>query len=433
MYRFAPGILVAWLVVAAPLGSYAGPLPEAKPSDVGMSAEKLDRIDPAVQQLIDQHKIAGAVVAVARDGKVIKLDAYGFRDIDQQQRMKTDTIFRIFSMSKAITTVAAMMLWEQGRFQLDDPVAKYLPEFAKLTVYVDGDGANLRTQPLKRPMTVRDLMRHTSGLTYGFSGDGAIEKMYRQRNVLDRDQGLEPLMAQLAQIPLKYQPGSRFEYGVSIDVLGRLVEVWSDQSLDEYFAKNIFEPLGMTDTAFSVSANKLGRFATNYGPNTNGGLRPIDLPKQSPYQTMPKLLSGGGGLVSTAGDYMRFCLMLADGGKFNGHRLLKPETLAEMRKNQLPPEATPMQMGNTPRPGVGFGLGYSVRFAADPDEPDSPVGEYRWGGAASTHFWLSPQDDIAVVVLQQQMPFNGILEQTIKPLVYQAVEEKGAPKSEKSQ
>ncbi len=368
--------------------------------------------------------MAGAVVAVARHGKVVKLDAFGYRDLDEKLPMQTDSVFRIYSMSKAITTVAAMMLWEQGRYQLDEPVAKYLPEFAKLTVYMDGAGDDLRTEPLKRPMTVRDLMRHTSGLTYGFSGRGPVETAYRKLKILDRDQDLQALVTQLSQAPLKYQPGSRFEYGVSIDVLGRLVEVWSGQTLDAFLSAQIFEPLGMQDTGFHVPEKNLARLATNYGPTPDGGLKPIDRPETSRYRQKPTLLSGGGGLVSTASDYMRFCLMLANDGEFGGHRLLKAKTLAEMRKNQLPPEATPMQLGGAPRPGAGFGLGYSVRYETDPAQPASPVGEYRWGGAASTHFWLSPNDDTAVVVLQQQMPFTGILEETIKPLVYEAIDKK---------
>jgi len=395
-------------------------LPTATPETVGLSAEKLQDARAAMQKLVDEKRIAGGVFAVARRGKVVQFETCGMMDIETGKPMRRDTIFRFYSMSKPITSVAAMILYEQGKIKLDDPVSKYIPEFKGLKVVADPEAEVIREMAAKREMTVRDLMRHTSGLTYGVFGNTAVDKLYRKTIQLSgQGSTLEEMAEKLASIPLLYQPGTKWHYSVSTDVLGRVIEVVSGQSLDKFFAERIFEPLGMVDTAFYVPAGKIDRFATNYGPNPQGGLKPIDIPKKSRYTRMPTFFSGGGGLVSTASDYMRFCLMLLNKGEFGGRRLLKTETVEMMTKNQLPDIAYPIGTGD--RAGVGFGLGFSVRIESGNGKFSSRVGEYGWGGMASTHFWISPGDGIAVVVLTQHIPYSGRAENALKPIIYEAI------------
>jgi CubicO group peptidase (beta-lactamase class C family) len=414
--------LVCWtFVFALPVALRAAELPEARPADVGISASKLEHADQVVQELVEKKEFVGAVTVVAREGKVVDWKAVGMMDLAKSRPMKTDTIFRIYSMSKPITTVAAMMLWEEGKLQLDDPVSKYIPELKALRVYV---GPNDETVPARREITVRDLMRHTSGFTYGVFGDTPVDHMYREKKLLDRNSSLQEFVAKLATIPLQYQPGTRFHYSVSVDVLGRVVEVVSGKSLDAYFEERILGPLGMVDTAFYVPASKVDRFATNYGP----GLIVIDNPAKSPYLNPPKFFSGGGGLVSTARDYTRFCQMMLNGGELQGTPLLKHETVQMMTHNQLPPEALPMSMpGGAPSEnGLGFGLGFAVRMSVDPNNPASVVGEYFWGGAASTGFTICPRNETVVVALTQFMPFTPKLSEAFDHAVNAAVESNGA-------
>ena len=398
----------------------ASELPTATPEQVGLSAEKLQEARAAMQKLVDDKRIAGGVFAVARRGKVVQFETCGMMDIESGKPMRRDTIFRFYSMSKPITSVAAMILYEQGKIELDDPVSKYIPEFKELKVAADPDAEEITEVPARREMSVRDLMRHTSGLTYGVFGNTAVDKLYRKTIQLSgQGDNLEEMAKKLASVPLLYQPGTKWHYGFSTDVLGRVVEVASCQSLDKFFAERIFEPLGMVDTAFYVPSEKIDRFATNYGPNPQGGLQPIDIPKTSRYTEMPTLFSGGGGLVSTASDYMRFCLMLLNKGEFGGKRLLKAETVEMMTKNQLPEQA--YTIGNGDRAGVGFGLGFSVRVESSNGDSSSRLGEYGWGGMASTHFWISPNDEIAVVALTQHIPYLGQAENALKPIIYEAI------------
>jgi len=415
--------LVSWsFLLIAPIASRADELPQARPEQVGISASKLDHANKVVQAMVEKKEFAGAVTVVARDGKVVDWKAVGLMDVAKGTPMKTDTIFRIYSMTKPITTVAAMMLWEEGKFQLDEPVSKYIPELKELRVYV---GPKDETVPAKREITIRDLMRHTAGFTYGAFGDTPVDRMYRKQKLLDRNSTLQEFIGKLATIPLQYQPGTRFHYSMAVDVLGRLVEVVSGKSLDAYFEQRIFKPLDMVDTAFYVPASKVDRFATNYGP----GLIVIDNPAKSPYLNPPKLFSGGGGLVSTARDYTRFCQMLLNDGELLGTRLLKRETVEMMTQNQLPPEALPMAMpaGSKSDNGLGFGLGFAVRMAPNPDDPTAVVGEYFWGGAASTGFTICPPNRTVGIALTQFMPYTPRLAEAFKRAVNAAVESNGGP------
>lgn len=395
-------------------------LPTASPEQVGLSAEKLAGTQAALRKLVDEKRIAGGIVVVARRGKVAQFEACGLMDIEAGKPMKRDTIFRIYSMSKPITTIAAMILYEEGKLELDAPVSKYIPRFEGLEVVIDPADEQVATAPAEREMTVRDLMRHTSGLTYGIFGDTNVDKLYRKSIQLGGNRStLEEMTDNLAAIPLLNQPGTKWHYSVSTDVLGRVVEVASGQNLDTFFTERIFEPLGMEDTAFYVPTEKMHRFATNYGPDQQGGLKPIDKPETTRYANKPTFFSGGGGLVSTASDYMRLCLMLFNKGKLGDTRLLKRRTVTMMTRNQLPDEAYPIGTGG--RAGVGFGLGFSVRVERSNEVAASRIGEYGWGGMASTHFWISPRDEIAVVVLTQHIPYSGRAENAVKPIVYEAI------------
>jgi CubicO group peptidase (beta-lactamase class C family) len=418
MKRVLRGVLVVF--VAAPL-AVAGELPTAKPKDVGLSADKIQAAHDAVQALIDKKEMAGAVVAVARKGKVVMFEAFGEGEAGSGKPMKTDAIFRIFSMTKPITTVAAMILVDEGKIGLDDPVSKYLPEFKDLRVNA---GKSDATVAAKREVTVRDLMRHTSGLTYGIFGDTPVDRLYKQEGIFAPGDSLQDMMTKLGKLPLLYQPGTRWHYSVSTDVLGRVVEVASGKGLDEFFAERVFKPLDMKDSGFSVPEDKLGRLTANHGLDAKDKkLKVTETAEKSRSRNKPKLLSGGGGGVSTARDYLRFCQMLLNGGELDGVRLLKKETVAEMTRNQLSEEAMKAKNGGNAEVGDGFGLGFGVRVGKDNAAAGSAVGEYYWGGAASTHFWIAPKQELVVVALEQFMPNRPKLQQAIKPLIYQAARE----------
>jgi CubicO group peptidase (beta-lactamase class C family) len=408
------------VMVAAQL-VVAGELPTAKPKDVGLDADKIQQAHDAVQALIDRKEMAGAVIAVARKGKVVMFDAVGESEAGSGKPMKTNAIVRIFSMTKPITTVAAMMLVEEGKIGLDDPVSKYLPEFKDRRVHT---GKGDETVEAKREITVRDLMRHTSGLTYGVFGNTPVDQLYKKAGIFAPNDTLQDMMTKLGTLPLLYQPGTRWHYSVSTDVLGRVVEVASGKALDEFFAERIFKPLDMKDSGFFVPEDKLGRLAASHGLDAKEKkLTATETAEKSRFRSKPKLLMGGGGCVSTARDYLRFCQMLLNGGELDGVRLLKKETVAEMTRNQLPEEAMKAKNGGNAEVGDGFGLGFGVRVGKDDPVAGKAVGEYYWGGAASTHFWISPQRELVVVALEQFMPSRPTLQQAIKPLIYQATQE----------
>jgi len=336
----------ALLIAALPL--IARELPVASPEEAGMSSAKLARVDETVDKLVNEKKLAGATVMITRHGRVVYFKAFGQMDVASDKPMRQDTLFRIYSMSKSITSAAVLMLCEEGKIGLDDPVSKHLPEFKGLKRWAPEEPV-----PIEREPTVRDLLRHTAGFTYGLFGNSAVDQLYRRERVLSDEHDLETMTKKLAGLPLVNEPGKAWIYSVATDVLGRLVEVISGMPFDEFLQKRIFEPLDMADTGFFVPTGKVGCFATTYASDGKGTLTVSDAPSNSRYLKKRPFLSGGGGLVSTTRDYMRFLCMIGNGGELHGTRLLKNETVEQMIQNQLPPEAMPIQVSGLKRPGVG--------------------------------------------------------------------------------
>ncbi len=398
-------------------------LPNASPEEVGMSAARLQRIDAAVESLLAKDKLAGAVVAVARRGRIVHFEAYGYQDREARVPMRKDTIFRVYSMTKAITSVAALSLCETGQLELDAPVARYVPELGEMQVWREAGNVDPR-----RPMTVRDLLRHTAGLCYGIPGDPptdrryrTLDDVYRQADLLNPDQTLADMCHKLARLPLLDHPGQAWTYSIATDVLGHIIAKVTQTPLDVFLRQRVFAPLEMRDTGFSVPADAGRRLAAIYYADT-GGLRRI---KQhalnGAFLQQPQLCSGGGGLVSTAGDYLRFLAMITSGGRLHGRRVLTSESIALMTTNQLPERVDSIRMPDGKRDGLGFGLGFSVRVQPAEGDPASRCGEFGWGGAASTHYWVSPADELAVVTLEQVVPYSPATELALKGLVYDAI------------
>jgi CubicO group peptidase (beta-lactamase class C family) len=383
----------------------------------GMSAGRLGRIDALLQEkYIDTGKIAGALTLVARRGEIAHFSPVGQMDAERGTPVKEDTIFRIFSMSKPITSVALMMLYEEGRFQLDNPVHQFIPEWENLGVWVGGAHPNFVTSRPERPMSIRDLLSHQSGLTYGAHFRNSVDAAYRQLEVMgganskSPDDTLADNVKKLAQIPLAFSPGTAWNYSVSTDVCGYLVEVISGKPFDRYLEERVLGPLGMVDTAFHVPEEKLDRFAACYAPAPGGGRVLIDDPGTSPYRTPPKLFGGGGGLVATAHDYFRFSQMLLNGGALDGARILSRKTIELMRTNHLPGGVDlaammpPGQFSEAVTTGTGFGLGFSVLLDPARAQIAGSPGQYAWGGAASTAFWIDPVEEVVVVFMTQLRP-----------------------------
>jgi len=401
-----------------------------KPEEVGLSASRLDRIRTHLQRYIESRKLTGTLTLVARQGQIAYFEPQGYLETEHTRPMQRDTIFRIYSMSKPITSVALMMLYEQGLFQLDDPVHAFIPSWKNLGVYVSGQYPSFVTAPPDRPMTIRDLLSHTSGLTYGFMERTNVDAAYRQLEVGNRAKPgytLQHMIDTLAELPLEFSPGTRWNYSVSTDVVGYLVEVISGQRFDTYLRDHVFSPLGMTDTGFTVSEAQLPRFACNYERQPDGGLRLVDAPQQTQYRTC-SLFSGGGGLVSTAMDYFRFTSMLRNGGELDGVRLLGRKTIELMTHNHLPDGhdltqlAQPGRFTETAYAGVGFGLGFSVLQSPVRAQVLGTPGEYAWGGAASTAFWIDPGEDVIAIFLTQLMPSSSYpLRRELRTLTYAAL------------
>ncbi|MGB5950426.1 MAG: serine hydrolase domain-containing protein [Parvibaculum sp.] len=405
----------------------------ARPEDVGLSSARLAAIPDYFGSYVARGKVAGVSTLVARHGEIAHFETVGQRDSESGLPLERDSIFRIYSMTKPITSLALMMLYEEGHFQLNHAVSRYIPEFKGLRVWAGGTHEKYETKPAEREMTIRDLLTHTSGLTYGFMPGHPVAKLYRQRGIDGAATGditLKEMVARLSELPLLFSPGEKWNYSVSTDVCGYLVEVLSGRPLDELLASRIFAPLGMNDTGFHVPAEKLGRFTTNYEKDLRTrAVRAIDRGDETSIYARPrKFLSGGGGLVSTMTDYWRFCQMILDGGVFEGTRLVSPKTIEFMSLNHLPGGRTMKEMSTAAfselaGDGAGFGLGFQVIL--DPAEAQAvgSAGNLSWGGAASTYFWIDPEEDLVAILMTQLMPSSTYpLRPQLQQLVYAAIE-----------
>ena len=394
-----------------------------------MNKARLERITEHLEKnYIEPQKIAGCQVAVSHRGNVEYLRSLGLMDLERSRPLRDDTIFRIYSMTKPITSIALMQLYERGLFQLNDPVFRTIPSWRDHKVYVSGDGASMELRAPDSPMTFRHVLSHTAGLSYGASNH-PIDKAYRALNVnRARGETLETFAEKLAKVPLFYSPGTRWMYSYATDVCGALVERLSGMTLDRYFQQHIFDPLGMKDTSFMVQADKVDRFAANYERTADKKLRRIDDPYESTYLVTPTFLSGGGGLTGTTADYLRFCEMLRRGGELDGERIIGSRTLGMMTKNHLAggKDLAQMALGafsETAYEGVGFGLGFATSLG-EVATGALGVGDFYWGGAASTIFWVDPKEDLCVVFMTQLMPsatfnFRGQL----KNIIYAALDD----------
>ncbi|HEV8438006.1 MAG TPA: serine hydrolase domain-containing protein [Methylomirabilota bacterium] len=401
-----------------------------KPEEVGLSSSRLARIGDHLGRYVDSGKLAGALTLVARRGQVAYFEPRGHLEIERKRPVTRDTVFRIYSMTKPIASVGLMMLYEQGRFQLDDPVHRFIPSWSDLRVFVSGNHPVFKTAPVERPMTVRDLLSHTSGLTYGFMERTNVDAAYRKLGVADRTRSgytLRDMVATLAELPLEFSPGTRWNYSVSTDVVGYLIEVIAGQPLDAYLREHVFEPLDMRDTGFVIREEQVPRLAANYERQADGSLKLIDDPERSQWRQC-SFFSGGGGLVSTAQDYFRFTAMLRNGGELDGVRLLGRKTVELMGTNHLPggQELTQLAQAGmfteTAYAGVGFGLGFSVMQSPARAQILGTPGEYAWGGAASTAFWIDPVEDLIVIFMTQLMPSSSYpLRRELRVLTYAAL------------
>ena len=401
----------------------------ATPEDVGLSGARLRRIDEhLLAKYVEPGRIAGALTLVARRGKIAFLSPVGKMDRERGTAMRADTLFRIYSMTKPVTSVALMMLHERGAFQLGDPVHKWLPGWDQLRVYRYGRYPNFVTEPAERPMTVRDLLTHTSGLSYGILERTHLDAAYRKLGIGEGKGTLSDMVEKLGSLPLAFSPGTRWGYSVATDVVARLVEILSGRSFDEYLRQEIFEPLGMVDTAYTVAADKLPRYAANYARSPGGPMNLFDDPANSAYARPKALFTGSSGLISTAADYVRFAEMLRRGGVLGGVRILGPRTVQYMTKNHLPGGvdlasiATESSFSETRYEGMGFGLGFHVVLDPVRSQVPGSVGEYGWGGMASTAFWIDPAEELTVVFMTQLVPSSALnVRAELKSIVYGSI------------
>jgi CubicO group peptidase (beta-lactamase class C family) len=415
------------------------PTPDT-PESAGMSKAAFDRIENHLKtRYLDSGRFPGTQLLVYRRGKVVHSAVQGFADLERREPVKHDTIFRIYSMTKPLTTVAFMMLLEEGRVALDEPVHKYIPEWKNLGVFAAGTGPFL-TRPPSRPMQIVDLLRHTSGLTYGFQQRSNVDAAYRAAKIgeVEKAGTLQTMIEDLAKIPLEFSPGEAWNYSVATDVIGYLVGLISGKPFEQFLKERILDPLGMNDTDFFVPAAKAHRFAACYSADPQGGmtfhaterkssLTLQDDPAKSSFLTPPSFISGGGGLCSTAADYLTFCRALLNRGELGGVRLLGPKTLALMTTNHLPggrdlPEMSRSLFSEAAYNGIGFGLGFSVTM--DPAKTLIPgsAGEYAWGGAATTSFWIDPAEELMAIFMTQVLPSSAYpIRRELRTMIYAAI------------
>ncbi len=412
------------------------------PESVGVSSERLTRVTEWLNEQVNSERLAGCSVLFSRRGKITYFQTSGNSEVETEKPFAEDSIVRIFSMSKPITTVAAMMLYEEGHFQLDDPVSKFIPSFADMEVWQSGDISDTRSAATQ--MTVKHLMTHTSGLTYGFMRVNAVDARYRALVESNDSMTLKDWAEKVATIPLICDPGSQWNYSISSDLLGRLVEVWSGMSLQAFFRTRIFEPLEMTDTGFHVEEKNHDRFTAMYSPisgaglanvgstaaaniSREGGLKLQETASKSRYLSPATFFSGGGGLTSTMHDYAQFCQMFLNGGELNGKRLLSRKTVEYMRQNHLPEGRDMAAMGQpvwseTSYDGIGFGLGGAVVLDPVTAQTITSKGEFHWGGAASTFFWIDPLEELYVVFLTQLIPSSTYpIRRELRARIYQTL------------
>jgi CubicO group peptidase (beta-lactamase class C family) len=410
-----------------------GAIDRVDPADAGLNAERLKRIPQYFEGYIEKRKLPCVACLVARGGDVAHLSFQGSTEMGGGKPIDENTIYRIYSMTKPVTSVAAMMLFEEGHIRLDHEVHRYIPEFQDVMVFDGGAAEAPQLRKPDRPMLVKDLFTHTSGLTYSFLQQGAADEIYRKRKIehIGWQGDLKSFCEALAAAPLAFSPGDRWNYSNSTDVLGRVVEVASGMSLDQFFAKRIFAPLGMNDTGFHVPEDKISRLMACYARNPDTGVITQNDPggKASSYSKSPKVLSGGGGLTSTIGDYFTFCRLLASGGEHKGVRILSPKTLEFMTMNHLPGNKTLKDMGDktfseSRMDGSGFGLGWAVVTDVVATTQPGSVGTFSWGGMASTFFWIDPVEDLIAIQMTQLMPSGAYpIRPQMQQLVYAAIEE----------
>ena len=391
---------IALVIVVFDAPASAQGLPTATPESVGLSSAQLDRVTAGLQAHIDQGHIAGVVAAVVRDGRLVYMEALGQADIEAARPMPEDAIFRLYSMTRSMTSLAAMILWEEGAFQLDDPISRYLPQFVGQRVFADAGSPDMdQTQSRDGDITVEHLLLHTSGLGSRSSG------IYRAEGVRLRSISVEQMVDNAARTPLFEDPGTNWRYGISTTILGRLVEVWSGKPLEDYLQERVFGPLGMTDTGFWVEPERADRLATVYRASREGELRPYQM-EEIPFTEQPILIEGGIGLVASTMDILRFSQMFLNGGELDGNRVLQPETVTMMTVNRIPDALLPIGFGR-PTLGQGWGLGFSI--VMDASQYAYPVndGDFWWDGSAGTRFWIDPTENMVTIVMAQVSPASG--------------------------
>jgi CubicO group peptidase (beta-lactamase class C family) len=419
----------SWLRNAPEIVPMLAPTP-ASPESAGMSKAAFDRLDDHLKRrYIDAGRFPGTQVLVYRRGNVVHSAVQGFADIERKVPVKDDIIFRIYSMSKPITSVAFMMLVEEGRVALDEPVHKYIPEWKNLGVFQAGTLPSFLTKPPSRPMLIVDLLRHTSGLTYGFQQRTNVDAAYRQQKIgeIEKAGTLQAMIDDLAKMPLEFSPGEAWNYSVSTDVIGYLIGKISGKPFEQFLQERILDPLGMTDTGFFVPAAKAHRLAACYSADGKGGMTLQDDPATSSFLSPPSFISGGGGLCSTAADYLTFCRALLNGGELGDVRLIGPKTLALMTSNHLPggrdlTEMSRSLFSEANNAGVGFGLGFSVNMNPALTLVPGSAGEYAWGGAASTAFWIDPAEELITIFMTQLIPSSSYpVRRELRTMVYAGI------------
>ena len=414
-------VIVAGAVLFSACAGAEKRLPTASPAAVGLSHAGLARINQTLQAYVDSGKVGGIVALIARGGHVGYAHTFGYMDIAEREPMRRDALFRIYSMTKPVVTVGALKLVEQGKLRLDDPVAKYIPAFADVKVYVEGPADAPVLREPDSVMTVRHLLTHTAGLSYG-AGNTSFDTIYTRAALFNAAHTLEQFANDVARLPLRFSPGTRWHYSAAIDVVGRVIEVAAGEPLDEFLEEHIFEPLDMRNTSFRIQRDQRRRVATLYATGADSSLQEVTGGLLAMYEPQARFFWGGGGLVATPDEYLRFAQMLLNGGELDGVRVLQPETVAEMMRNQLPPPLTPLR-GSYPDKGYSQALGGVVLVDSTQSTLPGAPGIYRWSGYVGTYFWIDPRNDLIGMVWTQHNPGSAYpIQQAFQRLVYEALQ-----------